>query len=89
LNEILKQSKIQKIDLTSKEIIFLKKVNEITDKGLEYLKESLMYSEYLKVIILFKNCISDEGCFVLNEILKKSKIEIIDLQGNNIIKRSK
>jgi hypothetical protein len=67
-------------------------VNGIDYTGLNYLKGSLMSSEYLKEINLkckFENnegnCISDEGCFLLNEILKKSKIERINLEGKYYI----
>jgi hypothetical protein len=51
-----------------------------------------MSSEYLKEINLKSNFennegnrISDEGCFLLNEILKKSKIERINLEGKYYI----
>jgi hypothetical protein len=52
------------------------------------MKESLMSTEYLKEIDLFgkKTCLNkkgndfnDEGCIIINEILKKSKIERINL----------
>jgi poly(3-hydroxyalkanoate) synthetase len=45
------------------------------------MKESLMYSEYLKEINLKENKFVDEDWSILNEILKVSKIERIKLAG--------
>jgi Ran GTPase-activating protein (RanGAP) involved in mRNA processing and transport len=71
LNEILKKSKIEKIELVG---------NEITDIGIKRMKDSLQMSETIKELILYSNEITDEGCKTLNEILKKSKIETMDLE---------
>jgi translation initiation factor IF-3 len=71
LNEILKKSKIETIELIG---------NEITQIGIENMKEALQISETIKELVLSVNEISDEGCSVFNEILKKSKIESINLE---------
>jgi hypothetical protein len=45
------------------------------------MKESLMYSEYLKEINLNESKFVDDDWSILNEILKVSKIERIKLAG--------
>jgi hypothetical protein len=52
VNQILKESKVQILDLSGIIIFFNKKDNKLTKKGLEYLKETLMNHEYLKEINL-------------------------------------
>jgi hypothetical protein len=78
-------------------LIFLKiKENKITKKELEILKESLMKNEDLKEINLESkllnkmkgNSIQDEGCIILNEIFKESKLERINLGSKqNLMKK--
>jgi hypothetical protein len=43
------------------------------------MKKSLMNTKYLKEINLENNIFGDDDCSILNEILKKSKIERIGL----------
>jgi hydrogenase maturation factor HypF (carbamoyltransferase family) len=52
MNEILKESKIQKIKLSG--YIFQNKIldNKITEKGLEIMKDALINNEYLDEIDL-------------------------------------
>jgi hypothetical protein len=45
------------------------------------MKDSLISSMFLKEITLQSNNILDEGCVVLNEIFKKSKIEYMNLNS--------
>jgi hypothetical protein len=52
---------------------------------LENMKESLMNSEYLKELNLRDNKFVDD-CLILNEILKKSKIERINLACKQFLK---
>jgi hypothetical protein len=53
---------------------------------LENMKESLMNSEYLKELNLRDNKFVDDDCLILNEILKKSKIERINLACKQFLK---
>jgi hypothetical protein len=51
------------------------------------MKESLMNTKYLKSINLEDNQFVDNDCSILNEILKKSKIERIKLGGKQFLNR--
>jgi hypothetical protein len=50
------------------------------------MKESIMNSEYLKEINLKGSQFDDDDCSILNEILKKSKIEKINLASKQFLK---
>jgi hypothetical protein len=51
------------------------------------MKESLMYSEYLKEINLKESKFVDDDWSILNEILKVSKIERIKLACKQFLNR--
>jgi hypothetical protein len=86
INEILLNKKIERIDLRCKPNFKKKsKDNQITYKGLKYLKESFTKNKDLLEISFYCNKISNYGCIVLNQIIKNSKIQIIDLGGEFFI----
>jgi hypothetical protein len=78
LNDILKVSKIEKINLSH---------NGFTGFGLEKMKESLMNTKYLKEIDLKASQFDDNDYSILNDILKVSKIEKINLSCKQFFKR--
>jgi hypothetical protein len=51
------------------------------------MKESLMNTKYLKEINLRGSSFDDNDCSILNEILKKSKIERINLACKQFLNR--
>jgi hypothetical protein len=59
----------------------------LTGLDLKNMRESLMNSEYLKEINLEDNKFVDEDWSILNEILKVSKIERINLAGKQFLNR--
>jgi hypothetical protein len=69
LNEILKKSKIEIINLKSK-LLGFNKGNRITQKGLEYLEESLCNNKYLKEINLYRNVIK------INKVIRFLMVDV-------------